>query len=278
MKDTLDGNAISDIGRYNAEMAKSLIDKIYFLDKVDASMFVDFGCADGTMLAFVAKLFPDLVLVGYDADEAMMETARSVHGEDRIVFTSDWAIVEKMRREHTASGGKTCLVLSSVIHEMHSYMEDEALNEAFAKIWGDGGEGFDYVAVRDMMVSRAASRAADPLAVARIRQVFGSRNRGKLEQWEARWGSLIENWSLIHFLLTYRYIHNWDREVRENYLPVNTEDFLASVPANMVPIYMDHFTLPFLRRRVAEDFGLDIPDATHLKVVFENRHIAGMKA
>jgi hypothetical protein len=38
----------SRMAAYNDEMRKALIDKIFFLDKVqDATVFADFGCADG---------------------------------------------------------------------------------------------------------------------------------------------------------------------------------------------------------------------------------------
>ena len=45
---------VQDVTTYNREMQKSLIDKIFFLDKVeDASLFIDYGCANGAVLMSV---------------------------------------------------------------------------------------------------------------------------------------------------------------------------------------------------------------------------------
>lgn len=257
---------ISDADLYTSEMSKSLVDKVYFVDKVDAGLFVDFGCADGTMLAFMEKVFPGLSLVGYDNDPEMVERARAVNPGHAIRYTSSWDEVEETVAKHRDARVRSCLVLSSVIHEAHSYMSESEMRLMWDRVWGHHGLRFDYVAVRDMMVSRSTSRPSDPLQVARIRQVF---DPARLDEWEAQWGSIEENWSLVHFLLTYRYTVNWSREVKENYLPVNYEAFLASIPHEFFPVFKEHFTLPFLRRRVKEDFGFDLADRTHLKLVLE---------
>ena len=41
---------ISNFASYNANMKKSLMDKIYFIDKTEATVFVDFGCSDGELI------------------------------------------------------------------------------------------------------------------------------------------------------------------------------------------------------------------------------------
>jgi len=259
---------IADSFRYTTEMAKPLIDKVFFLDKVDAAVFVDFGCADGTMLGFIDRIFPDVDLVGFDNNEEMLEIARTQNpgGRTSIHYTSSWNEVLEIVVRARAQDKKTCLVLSSVIHEAYSYLSETELTAMWKRIWGESEAVFDYIAIRDMMVSRSTTRPADPLQVARIRQVF---DRKRLDEWEAQWGSIDENWSLVHFLLTYRYEHSWKREVKENYLPVSYEEFLSTIPPRYLPIFKEHFTLPFLRRRVREDFGFDIADRTHLKLVLE---------
>ncbi|MBY3433000.1 class I SAM-dependent methyltransferase [Rhizobium laguerreae] len=278
MLDKLSSHHIADNDWYNAEMAKSLIDKIFFLDKVDdAGMFVDFGCANGILLSFIEKVFPGSNLVGYDINPEMIAEAKARDPDSQVIYTADWNEVKAIFREFkkTAPKGKDKIVGvgSSVGHEIESYSNEEEKAVAYARIWGTGEDAieFDYVAWRDMMASRATSRPADPIAVARVQQVFEAKHPGFISQWEQRWGHLGENWSLVHFLMTYRYVANWEREYRENYLPVNYEDFMASVPKKYMPVYQDRFTLPFLRRRVQEDFGIALTDTTHLKVVFELR-------
>lgn len=278
MLDKIDSHHIADAGWYNMEMAKPLIDKIYFLDKVDAGMFVDFGCANGVMLGFIEKVFPGYKLVGYDVNEEMLEEARARDPSSSIIYTSDWNVVLEQIAQYKADArkgeDKVCLVLSTCRHELESYLDENEKQDAYDKIWGISRSGpkvfeFDYVAFRDMMVDKSASRPSNPKSVARVQQVFEASHPGLISQWESRWGSLTENWSLTHFFLTYRYTANWEREYRENYLPTNYQDFMASVPRKYMAIYKDHFILPFLERRVREDFDIALADATHLKVVFE---------
>lgn len=254
---------------YNEEMLKPLIDKLFFADKVDdASVFVDFGCADGVMLGAMRMLFPSHTYIGFDVSEPMLDEARQkVPG---VTFTSDWEEVKRLCREAKGAGRKNCLVLSSVIHEARNYLTGEEQKIFWSRVWGDEEFSFDVIAIRDMMVNRSTSRPSDPLSVARIRQIYDT---DRLTQWERQWGSISENWSLTHFLLTYRYVANWSREVEENYLPVALEDFLASIPKRYIPTYEEHFVLPFLRRQVRRDFRIGMPDATHLKLILEREDI-----
>ena len=62
----LNTNPIVDLNRYNLSMSKSLIDKIFFMDKIDDTIkvIVDYGCADGTLIRFIAPLFPEITFIG----------------------------------------------------------------------------------------------------------------------------------------------------------------------------------------------------------------------
>lgn len=262
---------ITDDQNYTTEMAKSLWDKAYFVNFIDAKVLVDYGCADGAMLGFISRNFPDFILIGYDNDEKMLKRARDRNPGVNILYTSNWNDVADRVLAYQKQGERACLVLNSVLHEVHSYLTETENNQVSDEIWGRSGVQFDFIAFRDMMVSEKASRPADPIQVARVRQVFGKLPRGKerLAEWENRWGSLSENWSLTHFFLTYRYEANWDRELKENYLPVAYEDFLASIPNEYMPVYKDHFTLPFLRSEVSKTFNIELSERTHLKIVLK---------
>lgn len=54
---------ITDLIAYNLSMKKSLIDKMFFMDKIDDDIKVvmDYGCADGALIRFLAPLFPEIV-------------------------------------------------------------------------------------------------------------------------------------------------------------------------------------------------------------------------
>lgn len=261
---------IPDLPLYTTAMGRSLIDKLFFLDKLpdDVKVIVDFGCGDGLLISAIRSLCPDFISIGFDASPEMLEAARARN--PGVTFTADWDEVRRICLEHRAAGRKCAINLSSVIHEARNYLNAAELAVFWSRVWGDAEFSFDAVIIRDMMVNRAASRDADPLVVARIQQVMRDPDqRRRLAQWQAKWGSLIENWSVLHFLLTYRYVANWDRELEENYLPMALEDFMADIPCRYVPTYREHFVLPFLRRQVRADFRINVPDATHLKLILE---------
>lgn len=254
---------IANRDKYLARMSASMIDKIYFLDKIEGDVLVDFGCADGYLLKTIAVLFPHYKMFGYDFDEKMIATANADNTAG-IMFTTDWEdLINNRIRPLQKEGKKVTLILNSVIHEVYSYCSRAQIDEFWKRVWDSE---FDFVVFRDMCVSHTTSRPADPLNVARVRQMF---DKNMIRQWEGLWGNLNENWSLVHFLLTYPYTDNWDREVRENYLPVNYEDMLSNIPAKYVPIFTEHYTLPYLRRKVMKDFGIQLQDRTHLKLILE---------
>ena len=48
---------MNDLAVYNSRMRKSLLDKIFFMDKIDGcDRFLDYGCADGSMIKFLAEV------------------------------------------------------------------------------------------------------------------------------------------------------------------------------------------------------------------------------
>lgn len=253
---TLDDHPITDTKLYNDRMALSLIDKIFFIDKIDAELIVDYGCADGALMAAVHKLFPDQELMGYDVSIAMVLEASA--NNPTLSFTDRWKDVQAVLDTTT---GKKALLLSSLIHEVYNYCNPTEIKEFWDRVWNSG---FDYVIIRDMMVSHTTSRPSDPISVARIRQLA---DPVQIFEWEAQWGSINENWSLVHYLLTYSYTENWKRELKENYLPLNVERFLNMIPKEYSPSFIEHYTLPFIRNQVAEDFGVQLQDRTHLKLI-----------
>lgn len=249
---------------YNREMRKSLIDKVFFLDKVDdASVFVDYGCADGAVLKFASSIIPEASYMGYDLSEEMIKIAQS-DNETTTFFTDINLLKENIRNEKN-KGHKICISLMSLIHEVYAYGP-----ENIKKFWDIVFDRnlFDYIAIRDMCVSKTTSRPSDSISVSKIRMAY---DKNMLAQWEATWGSLNDNWSLTHFLLTYRYIDSWDRELHENYLPLCLEDLMALIPVGWEPTYIEHYTLPFIRQRVREDFDMDLQDRTHVKLILKGK-------
>lgn len=86
----LNTNPIVDLNRYNLSMSKSLIDKIFFMDKIDDTIkiIVDYGCADGALIRFLAPLFPEMTFIGYDKNEEMISRAAAANTYKNCLFYS----------------------------------------------------------------------------------------------------------------------------------------------------------------------------------------------
>lgn len=252
---------IEDRDAYVTSMKRSMVDKMFFAGVVSPAALVDYGCADGALLRAYDSMFPGSRLLGYDSCPNMVRRARvAAAGHRHLGFHSDWAEVEDWLGDREDRSGSAVL-FSSVYHEMESYLSADDMDEQWSRVWGSC---FDHVILRDMMLSRSVARPSDPLLVARIRQRYDAE---RLREWERYWGSIELNHSLTHFMLTYRYEANWDREMRENYVPVFVEDFIGSVPITYEIVHFEHYTLPFLRDRVREDFGVELTDRTHVKMM-----------
>lgn len=251
--------AIHNRSHYNNEMRKSLIDKAFFLDKVDAEIFVDFGCGDGSLIEFIESTFPGIICVGYDISQDEINIAKTK--TNARLFTDFQTMIEHITA--IRNDKRVAVICNSLMHEVYAYGTETSINIFWQQIFSGV---FDTIIIRDMCTSKSVIRQSDPIAVAKIRQRY---DQTRLAEFEAQWGNIESNWSLTHFLLKYRYVKNWQREVMENYLPLNFEDLLALIPNEYNPTYVDHFTLPFIRQQANKDLDVDITDRTHIKLILE---------
>lgn len=260
----IEEKGISNYDVYNEGMKKSLLDKIYFMDKVDARVFVDYGCADGTLIHFLSQLFPEYIYIGYDVDENMLKEARKKFPDnpERFIFTSDWSEVEKYSKS-----GVSTVILSSIVHEAYAYGTRKDVDNLWKRVFSGV---FEYIVIRDMIPSASIDKTSDINDVAKI---LKKSNKSSLYDFERNWGSIETNKNLIHFLLKYRYTDNWEREVKENYFPVMREELISSIPDEYEIEFHEHFVLPYLKRVVKKDFGIDLKDNTHLKLILKKINI-----
>lgn len=252
---------ISNYEVYNSGMKKSMKDKLFFEGLIDESIntFVDFGCADGQILKQIHKDFPEWNLRGIDCDEEMIGKSKlncpsAIYGKD--ILSSCFL-----------NNSTAILNMSSVIHEIYSYTNPKEIDELWDKIFSCN---FKYISIRDIMVSKTADRNS---TIQDIQKVYKRNSEHKyfLNDFEDNWGRIESNKSLIHYLLKYRYLENWDREVRENYLPITTEDFISLIPSNYEIIYYNHYILPFTKDKIMEDFGIELKDNTHVKILLKRK-------
>lgn len=267
---------IKSLEVYNRSMAQSVRDKLFFVDKVDACVYVDYGCADGTLLACLYAINADCDLngekrryIGYDKSEEMIRLAKSRwSGSDYVIFTSDWN--EVMSAVHDIvkddpSERPSCIIFSSVLHEIFS---DKTINQG--AFWYHVQElGFNYIAVRDMATSNLVENGRDIPGV-------GYYLRAKYEEmakdFEKEYGDLCIRKNAIHFLLKYRWTANWQRELAENYLALNPAIMISQLSTSGYSlIFHDAFTLPYLENVVKKETEISLSrlGPTHIKSIFK---------
>lgn len=249
---------ISDYDSYVAGMKKSIKDKLFFEGLIDNDVdtFVDFGCADGQILAQIAADFPEWKLYGVDADEDMIRRASSVCNKAK--FVKSLSLINEISED------KTILNLSSVIHEIYSYMKPDNIKALWDEIFR---RGFRYISIRDLMIGSSVNSESD---INDIRKVVRKGDYKQLLDFVNYWGDLRSKRSLIHFLMKYRYKANWDREVKENYFPITVEQFLNLIPDSYEIVYFNHYILPFTKDVIKRDFGINLCDNTHVKILLKS--------
>ncbi len=264
------GKKFTDIQYYNKEMQKGMEDKLFFLDKLPKNtdyVFVDFGCADGSMINALSSILEGHynIYVGYDISKTMLDLAKTnYHGPSNaeVVFTDKW---NEVKRYIDRIGHKSVLILSSVIHEVYSYAKDQ---NDIATFWKRVlNTGFDYIVIRDMCPSEDIDRNNTCKFVDKIKN---KADNELLNEFEKEWGSIWNNKNMIHFLLKYRWKVNWERECYENYFPITIQNLLEYFK-NFNIDYFERFRVPFLDKCIKEDYNIELEDYTHIKAIFTKK-------
>lgn len=248
---------LNDIEVYVQRMQKSFLDKMFFIDKIFEPVedIIDFGCANGVLIRAMQFLFPEHGYIGYDINEDMIKKAMALVPECR--FYTDWNDIK-------ADKSKALLNVSSTLHEVYSY----GTKESVAEFWNRAfNSGFKYIAIRDMMLSESIDILSASEDVEKVRTLYPE----KLKEYESIWGSVENRFNLIHYLLKYSYTENWEREVRENYLPITVEELLKLIPDEYEIVYKEHYVLPYIKQQVKKDCGIALTDPTHFKILLKRK-------
>lgn len=255
---------IPNLDKYTSAMQNTLLDKIWFLDKIDPNIdtIIDFGCADGSLFNFIEELFPNrFTFVGIDSSAVMIDRAikKTEHiPRDRIFFHTELDAVTEFNLENSI------LVLNSVLHELYNYLSYPArtniLRELFTKY------NFKYIAIRDMhkiedsaFVGYPKYRIKDPAILKR-----------KAEFDAQEYFAKTDINGLIEFLLKYSYVDNWSRECPERYLWNWSKDILNFAEDHYVLLYNAPFYLPYqLEHWVLDcEYSNKVIINTHKKMLF----------
>ena len=248
---------IKDLDGYLRRMQNGMDDKLWWIKHIDSRIIVDYGCADGALLQHIRELHPNHNLIGVDINPNMLEIARA-NVPDAIFMT----VEEFFNCKYDFSNAT--LILSSVIHEIYSYCNnaDDIMDKLL-------NMDFEHIAIRDMFVKTDTTYQTVPIFIIDLLQKKTSKEM--LVDFGECWGLPVTAKRLIHYLLKYRYTDNWEREVRENYLPIDIEPFIHMVSKYYKVDYFEHYTFPFLKEQIRKDIGIELDLPTHAKILLSKR-------
>jgi cytochrome b involved in lipid metabolism len=255
---------INNLTTYNDGMRKSMADKLFFLDvmKEKPELLVDYGCADGTLLQLIKEAHPEIELYGIDMNTDMLHLVeKNVGISPSHLFCSTFP----HRIEGMSKKGSSAINLSSVLHEVYSYCTAEQEHTFWHNL---NTLGYDYIIIRDMVWNESGYLKAGS---ADEEKLFRYADEKQLADFSAIWGDLSLCKNLYHFLLKYRYIKNWKREVAENYLGYSTDAIINNLSSNYSVVYRKDYILPFLYDTVKKDFEIELKNTTHTQLILKRR-------
>lgn len=263
---------IQDINSYVRSMSTTLIDKCWWLDKIPDTIdtIVDYGCAQGDLAIYVDSVYPGrFKYIGIDNSPEMLALASHNHhlhfGKDSEFYSEISGISNK------CDTSKAILVLNSVMHEIFSYLTDGECNALFAEMFG---AGFYGIAIRDMYMPSIQAGDLDlPKCFDAIKSspyegmwyeynVYVSKNPQRKSLWFEK-----EEIILSEFLMKYRYVGNWKREMKETYFWNWVSHIRQAFENGYAITYDERFSIPFIRERIMSDFGIEFNIDTHRRVL-----------
>ncbi len=257
--------AISNLDKYLLEMDKSLFDKLFFIGKVDAEFYIDYGCGGGSLIEFMLDNFESYQYLAYDFNEKIVDILKEKFEsvlDTFVCVSNEKRDITKFNVKAKNNNKKSCLILSSVLHEIYNYDNpDEFWN--FIQI-----QQFDYISIRDMIPSFSIDRPSDLEDCRKLYKHPHQRLKYFLHKFENFNGKIYNNKNLIHFLLKCDFVNNWEREIRENYLILNKEELYGKIPNCYEIIYEEHYILPYFKEK-CKKLGIIIKDNTHLKMILK---------
>lgn len=263
---------VRDYRIYNEEMTKSLIDKMFFMDKIPGvKCVIDFGCADGALLRFIAPHFKNITFIGYDSDEVMIKkaetykTAKCSTNYNNIKYFHRNDLTNMLTYISRFSPDEIAINFSSVLHEIFSFHDTDAIQTIINHTQPK------YITIRDMYWHWNGAANSKYLLMKDINHIIykGNINEKYIEDFEDKHGTVISWRGLTHFLMKYQWINNgWCEELSKDYYSWDLKMFLLTV--NYIPIFENHYQLPYLMDKWEKEFGFFEPDAhTHAQFILK---------
>lgn len=258
-----------NLDTYTTEMAKSVWDKAFFMDKIPGvKCIIDFGCADGAMIRFLAPLFPDITFVGFDISDKMISMARSKKPfyPNVMFFKHHTDVIDYAKRITTYDPSEICINFSSVLHEVFSSTDGrdtiiEMVDELQPK----------YITIRDMYcddpVEFFSMERVGTLVDSIAAYEDGDINQ-RFREFTDKFGTL-KNWrDAAHLMMKLQWKHNgWEEELKENYFSWTLDDIFKLCP-HYSTMFECRYQLPYLTEQWKLHYNWYNPDIhTHAQFI-----------
>lgn len=235
---------LSNSAIYLSKMRQTFFDKSWFMSIIpsDVTTIVDFGCADNSFCEFLQSNFPNYDYIGIENNQDFVKIIKK---KNQLCFTS----LSELAKQDLINPETTLLVLNSVIHEVYSYWDIDLFWQEVQKL------NPKYIAFRDMYIRNCGEYGSG------IERDFENaiKNNFMEEQYKSfikEWGPLIDGYTAGHFLLKYFYKENWDRELKENYIPYHYRELHTKIRKAGYNITFERFYgLPYLKNKWKNDFN-----------------------
>lgn len=247
---------------YCESMAKSLEDKLFFLNEIDINDYdyiVDFGCADGRILEVLDERLTNrkTILIGIENNKVMFDqlvllAARAKH---RMIVSIELIDGDKIYNLLERADKKSLIIFSSVLHEY-----DWEYFKPFFIL-------FDTIVIRDMQEPENFCRNVSESTRALVTKDFPGELLAKLER---KYGRINDLETLYRYFLMYRYVDNFDHELQEDYFDVDWGGLKEWVIDRMLfhILYEKDYILPFIKQDIETKFGYELKYPTHKQIIF----------
>lgn len=234
-------------------MSKPLQEKLKVAKYISsrARSVLDVGCADGTVTLALADMFPETNFIGIDLNPEFIEIAKHKIGERTNVSFECVYLRDRLAYEERFDAVLFC----SVLHEFFSYGEGissvvKALSDA-RELLNPGGE----VIIRDMLLYEYSEKSQLWLEEI-LKKIRREEILPQIDDFEHYFGKIDSIKKANHFLLKYMYTDNWQREVKEDYVPVSFETYDKIFDLlGMTVSFQRSSTITYLKSKWKEDFG-----------------------
>lgn len=253
-----------DLSIYTTEMAKSVWDKAFFMDKIPGTKCViDFGCADGAMIRYLSSLYPDITFIGYDINRELIDMAHATppFNANLIYCCGIWEGIDDLMEFVTTRFKPTeiCINFSSVLHEVYSSTGGiEVIQRLIDSLQPR------YITIRDMYCDESL-----PFTVPSFDTVWGPLPYYACREFTECFGN-VNTWrDMTHLLMKLQWVDNgWEDELKENYYSWNIDKFIDDIGGEYITSFECHYQLPYLGEKWKKEYGWYNPDIhTHAQFI-----------